>query len=204
MRGAAGDSGELEAAFEDAADIAASILADQWVPFDFLLLTLNLRSKAKAVQMAAATSHQWHEALVLVAFAAESVLGDAVGREPAVDREAVRVVGFLVAGGVVDLDDLETLQAGAVEGGRDAIPQLAAGLDRSASRTAAAAAAVVVVSVVLMLVLLMKQLLLSGAAVGVGREGRSSRYTIGVAVVVNKSLRLVILLIILLVILLMI
>lgn len=79
--------------------------------------------------MAAASGHEGHEALVLVALAAEAVLGNGVGGELLVDGEAVRVVGLLVGGGVVDLNDLVALQPGAVEGLSDAFPEFGAGLN---------------------------------------------------------------------------
>lgn len=83
--------------------------------------------------MATATGHQGHEALVFVAFAAEAVLGDAVGGELLVDGEAVRVVGLLVGGRVVDLNDLVALEPGAVEGLSDALPELGARLNGASS-----------------------------------------------------------------------
>lgn len=79
--------------------------------------------------MAAASSHQGHESLVLVAFTAEAVFGDSVCGEFLVDGEAVRVVCLLVGGGVVDLNDLIALEPGAIEGLSDAVPELGAGLD---------------------------------------------------------------------------
>ena len=85
--------------------------------------------------MTPTSSHKGDEALVFVAFATKAVLFDTLGGEVLIDGETIGVVSFLVSDGVVNLNDLVALEAGAVEGSSDAIPKLGAWLDWTASDT---------------------------------------------------------------------
>ena len=85
--------------------------------------------------MTPTSSHKGDEALVFVAFATKAVLFDTLGGEVLIDGETIGIVSFLVSDGVVNLNDLVALEAGAVEGSSDAIPKLGAWLDWTASDT---------------------------------------------------------------------
>ena len=85
--------------------------------------------------MTPTSSHKGDEALVFVAFATKAVLFDTLGGEVLIDGETIGIVSFLVSDGVVNLNDLVALEAGAVEGSGDAIPKLGAWLDWTASDT---------------------------------------------------------------------
>lgn len=141
VRRAAGDGGKLEARVEDTTDITVGILASGSEAFDLatvLLLLLrgsNLGTKSQAPNVGTTAGHQGVEALVLAAFTSESVLQKLLRGDLLVTGKAVGIVGFLVRGSVVDLDDLEALEALTVEGSGDTVPQLAAWLNSSASDT---------------------------------------------------------------------
>lgn len=141
VRRAAGDGGKLEARVEDTTDITVGILASGSEAFDLatvLLLLLrgsNLGTKSQAPNVGTTAGHQGVEALVLTAFTSESVLQKLLRGDLLVTGKAVGVVGFLVRGCVVDLDDLEALEALTMEGSGDTVPQLAAWLNSSASDT---------------------------------------------------------------------